>query len=409
MKRASMLVLAASVATPALAQHQGHVPPPVQQTSQEERAAAADPHAGHTMPPPAPVPPNSQPAGVTNPDPHAGHAMPVEEASADPHAGHVMPEQGVPSDGEAADPHAGHAMPAQEAATEQPADPHAGHNMTSAQPTAISEDPHAGHVMAGEQPAAAIPAGPPPPQAFSGPEHAADLFYAEPAMVDAREELLSEHGNIPAYRILLDRLEARMGDGADGYAWDAEAWYGGDSNKLWLTSEGEGTFGERVEGAEVQALWSRALDPWFDLQLGVRQDFSSGPDRTHLVAGVQGLAPYWFEVEAMAFVSNKGEVSARFEAEYDLRLTQTLILQPAAEFDIALQNSPEIGVGSGLSSAEIGARLRYELYPQTGPAGLAPYIGVHYERAFGRTAGYLRGAGDEVGGWSILAGLRTWF
>lgn len=151
------------------------------------------------------------------------------------------------------------------------------------------------------------------------------------------------------------------------------------------------------------------MDPWFDLQLGVRQDFGSGPDRTHLVAGIQGLAPYWFEVGATAFVSNKGDVSTRFEGEYDLRLTQALIFQPRVEFDLALQDSPEIRVGSGLSTAEIGARLRYEFFPSSGPAVIAPYVGIQYERAFGQTARYYRAAGDDVGGWSVLAGLRTWF
>ena len=228
-------------------------------------------------------------------------------------------------------------------------------------------------------------------------------------MVQARGNMSREHGAMKTSRFLIDRLEARIGKGRDGYAWDAEAWYGGDIDKLRVTTEGEGEFGGAVEKTEVQALWSRALDPWFDVQVGIRHDFQSGPDRGHLVAGVQGLAPYWFEVEGTAFVSNKGEVSARFEAEYDLRLTQSLILQPLVELDLALQDSPEILVGSGLSTAELGARLRYELFPRSGPAVSAPYIGVHYERAFGDTARFRRAASEDAGGWRILAGLRTWF
>jgi copper resistance protein B len=106
------------------------------------------------------------------------------------------------------------------------------------------------------------------------------------------------------YQVLIDQLEAKFRNGRDGYAWDAQASHGGDINKLWLKTEGEGAFGEAVEGAEVQALWSRAIDPWFDLQLGVRHDFRPDPERTHLVVGVQGLAPYWFEVDTAAFVSN---------------------------------------------------------------------------------------------------------
>ena len=387
MKRALMIVLAASVATPAIAQHEGHAPAQAEQTRQNE--PAADPHAGHHMPAPAPAPASALSEAPEADDPHAGHAMPAEPAGAD---------------------HAGHTVPAEHAGPDAPADPHAGHDMAPAQEHAAAADPHAGHNMGPARNAAPIPpAGPPPAQALSGPEHAADVFYGQPAMAQSRANLIGEHGGVPTYRFLVDQLEARIREGADGYAWDAEAWYGGDINKLWVTFEGEGTFGEGVEDAELQALWSRAVDPWFDLQLGVRQDFGSGPDRTHLVAGIQGLAPYWFEVGAMAFVSNKGDVSARFEGEYDLRLTQALIFQPRVEFDLALQDSREIRVGSGLSTAEIGARLRYEFFPSSGPAVIAPYVGIQYERAFGQTARYYRAAGDDVGGWSVLAGLRTWF
>ena len=97
-------------------------------------------------------------------------------------------------------------------------------------------------------------------------------------------------------------------------------------------------------------------------------------------------------------------MSARLEAEYDLRLTQKLILQPRAEVELALQDVPELGIGSGLSSGEIGARLRYEIRPE-----FAPYVGVEYERAFGDTARFQRAAGEEAGGWNLLVGVRTWF
>ena len=257
--------------------------------------------------------------------------------------------------------------------------------------------------------AALPPAVPPPPIAFSGPEHAANLFYSDPAMAEARDELIQEHGGLTAYRIFVDQAEVAIRKGREGYSFDAQAWYGGDINKLWLKTEGEGTFGEAFEGAEVQALWSRAIDPWFDAQLGVRQDFQSGPDRTYLVAGIQGLAPYWFEVEGTAFLSNKGDLTARFEAEYDFRLTQAVILQPLVEVDLALQDVPELGIGSGLSTAEIGARLRYQIRPSSGPAEISPYIGIEYERAFGDTARFRRLADEDVGGWSFLIGLRTWF
>ncbi|MGA9582301.1 MAG: copper resistance protein B [Allosphingosinicella sp.] len=205
-------------------------------------------------------------------------------------------------------------------------------------------------------------------------------------------------------RFLIDQLEARIRNGRDGYFLNAEAWYGGDINRFWLKTEIEGEFGHSPEQAEVQALYSLAIDPWWNLQAGVRYDFRPDPERAYLVLGVEGLAPYWFEVDAAAFVSNKGDVSARVEVENDLRLSQRLILQPRIELDLAAQDVPEIGVGSGLSTAELGLRLRYEIKPE-----FAPYVGVAYERAFGDTAGFRRAAGDKAGGFNFLVGVRAWF
>lgn len=195
-----------------------------------------------------------------------------------------------------------------------------------------------------------------------------------------------------------------MRDGSDGYAWDAQGWYGGDINKLWVKSEGEGSFGESPEQAEVQALYSRAINPWFNLQGGVRYDLQPSPGRMHLVLGIQGLAPYWFEIDGALFLSNKGDLTARFEAEYDQRITQKLILQPRFEFNLAAQDVAELGIGAGLSTAEAGLRLRYEIVPE-----FAPYIGIEYERSFGNTADFSRGAGKKAGGWSLVTGVRLWF
>lgn len=248
------------------------------------------------------------------------------------------------------------------------------------------------------------PVGPPPPAALSGPTHAADTVFPADRMVDARGVLRTEHGSIRTYRVLIDQFEARIQSGRDGYAWDAQAWYGGAINRVWIKAEGEGTFGGSIDAAEVQALWSRAIDPWFNVQAGVRYDFRPDPERGYLVLGIQGLAPYWFEVDGAFFLSQKGDLSARFEGEYDQRITQRLILQPRVDLDFSLQDVPELRIGSGLSSAEAGLRLRYEFVPE-----FAPYVGVHYGRAFGDTARFRRAAGEDVGGWSFLLGVRTWF
>ena len=262
---------------------------------------------------------------------------------------------------------------------------------------------HAGQDMSGMN-APEPPVAPPPPEALKGPENAADTVYGTAAMQRSRTFLLTkEHGGMTASRLLLDQLETRVRKGRDGYYVNAEGWYGGDIDKLWLKSEIEGDYGRSAEQMEFQALWSHALDPWFNLQTGIRFD-AEPRTRGRLVLGIEGLAPYSWEVNAAAFVSYRGDVTARAEAEHDVRITQKLILQPRAELDFALQDIPEERVGSGLSNVELGARLRYQFVPN-----FAPYVGVVYERAIGRSARSLRAGDERPGGLQFTVGLRTWF
>jgi copper resistance protein B len=283
------------------------------------------------------------------------------------------------------------------ASTASAADPHKGHEDRQAdQVETPATDPHAGHAPVEPPP------GPPPEAAFSGPAHAADILFGEADMVGAREQLRGEHGAMTAYRATVDRLETPADGDRDGFVWDAQAWYGGDVHKLWIKSEGEGSFDETAADAEVQALWSRAVTPWFDVQAGLRHDFQSGPERSYLVLGLQGLAPYRIKVDAAAFVSDEGDVSGRLEAEYDLLVTQRLILQPRAEIGIAVQEVP--GLGSGIGDLEFGLRLRYALARE-----FAPYLGVQWERTFGDTADFARSAGEDTSDLFFVAGLHFWF
>lgn len=361
-------------------------------------AQAADPHAGHAMPaqPPAPT------------DPHAGHAMPAApKPSADPHAGHAMPEPpkasspSQPTQGAASaapvDPHAGHAMPAQPAA---PADPHAGHT------TPGPADPHAGHTMApmeGGQTAAALPVGNAPAPAVIT-DNVADQVFGTGPMQRARGILAREHGGVRIAKLMLNLAEYQSQPPGGGYRWDVEGWYGGDINRFVFKSEGEGSGGEGVELAEVQALYSRAVARYTDVQVGVRRDFGSGNSRTYATVGVESLFPYWFEVEAAAFLSDRGDLTGRVEGTYDLRLTQRVILQPQAELRLSAQKLPRLNTGSGITHAELGLRLRYEIRRE-----FAPYIGVAYERAFGGTADFLQFAGEDVESTTFVVGLRAWF
>ncbi|MFB9047201.1 copper resistance protein B [Sphingobium indicum] len=312
------------------------------------------------------------------------------EAPVDPHAHHA-------TEAEADNPHDGQDQP--HAPSSFPADEHAGHAMPS-QSAHEAHTAHAHHAPGIPDP----PVAPPSAAALTGPDHAADAIYGTPAMAPAREIVRKEHGDIKSGMILIDQLEAVISKGKDGYAWDAQGWYGGDIDRLWIKTEGESSFDESPTHAEAQALWNHALEPWWNFQTGIRQDFGTGPNRTYAVVGVQGLAPYWFEMGGALFLSNRGDVTARIEAEYDQRLTQKLILQPAIEFNLAAQDVPELGIGSGLSTAELELRLRYQFVPE-----FAPYVGVQYERAFGDTADFRRAQGEKAGGWNLLIGIRSWF
>ncbi|PZU08059.1 MAG: copper resistance protein CopB [Sphingomonas sp.] len=235
-------------------------------------------------------------------------------------------------------------------------------------------------------------------------DHAADAFYDAGAMAAARADLRREHGGMRLHQILFNLAEIQARRGREGYRWDAEGWWGGDINRFVVKSEGEGRFGRSLEAAEAQALFSRAIGPYHDLQAGIRQDLGRGPRRTYAVIGIEGLAPYWFETEGSLFLSDKGDLLGRVEAWYDQRITQRLILQPRVELNLAAQDVREQAIGHGLSMAELGLRLRYEVR-----RAFAPYVGVSWEGRAGRTARYARAAGEAVRGTAAVAGIRTWF
>lgn len=305
------------------------------------------------------------------------------------------------------DPHAGHVMPgaAQATPAAAPADPHAGHVM----PVTPPADPHAGHVMpaapssGGQGTAAEQKVGDAPPPAPIT-DYAADGVFGSDAMKRARELLAVEHGTAILSKVMINIAEYQSGPSGGGYRWDGRAWYGGDINRLVIKAEGDGNGNDGVESAEVQALYSRAIARYTDVQIGLRHEFEPNPQRTHLSVGLETLLPYWFEVEGAVFLSEKGDLTGRFEGSYDLQLTQRIVLQPQAELRWATQDVPELAIGSGVSHAELGLRLRYEFKRE-----FAPYIGVAYERTLGRTSDYARIRGENVESTRFVVGIRTWF
>ncbi|MGH8193218.1 MAG: copper resistance protein B [Woeseiaceae bacterium] len=269
---------------------------------------------------------------------------------------------------------------------------------------------HEGHdVEEDEMSAMQHPAGPqpeasPPPAAWSGPDYAADTLFDPRQMAGAREQMRLEHGGLKTSLFLADRFETRTGGGEENYLWDVQGRYGGDINKLWLKSEGQGVLGDTPESAEFQALYSRAITPFFDIQAGIRHDIRPDPERSHLVLGLQGLLPYVYEIDTAVFLSDKGDLTGRLEGEFDLQVSQRLILQPRVELTIAAQEIPELRIGSGFGSIEAGLRLRYEIRRE-----LAPYVGVGWQQKLGDTGDFARAAGEDRGGWHAVAGVRAWF
>ena len=204
--------------------------------------------------------------------------------------------------------------------------------------------------------------------------------------------------------VLIDRLEFREQDGNDVVFWDGFARAGTDENKVAVRAEGEYVPDRNtVADAEFWFLYQRLISDFFDAQIGVRHDVKPNPSRTYGVLGVSGLAPQWFEVEANAFIRRRN-VLARLEAEYDLLITQRLVLQPRVEANFSTSDDSRIGVGSGISNVDAGLRLRYEVTRE-----FAPYVGINWERKLGNTQDLARDEGEDTDILAVVAGFRIFF
>lgn len=201
---------------------------------------------------------------------------------------------------------------------------------------------------------------------------------------------------------LFDQFEARIGT-ENSFRWDGEGWVGTDTNRLWLKSEGTVTNGTVGDGSH-QALYDRPLTTYFDVQAGIRYDIDSGPSRGWAALGIQGLAPQWFDVEVTLYASDSGHFAARFEAFYELLLTNRLILEPQIELNFYSKSDPGRSTGSGLSDLDAGLRLRYQFTRK-----FAPYIGVVFEDKFGDSAAFARRQGETVNDARFAVGIRSWF
>lgn len=239
-------------------------------------------------------------------------------------------------------------------------------------------------------------------QGGNAPANARSSDYSD-GIAASPEHQLHLHGSAPSGMLLIDQLEAFHGRDANGQSWEAQAWYGSDSDKLWLRSEGERGRG-KLEDGNLEVLWNHNISTFWGSQLGVRHDLGEGPARSWMAFGVQGLAPYWFELEATGYVGASGRTAVRLRAEYEMLFTQRLILQPEAEINLYGKSDRQRRLGSGVSDIQFGLRLRYEIRRQ-----FAPYLGVNWVRRVGTSADYARQDQQPVLDRQIVAGFRIWF
>lgn len=226
------------------------------------------------------------------------------------------------------------------------------------------------------------------------------LSSAPDAMHNEHQLMMADEHNFSM--LLLDRFEAVNGD-ENFQSWDGQFWYGTTFQRFVIKSEGDYAKGS-FEETGTDFLYSRAVSTFWDVQAGLRQETSDGPDRSWLAVSVQGLAPYWFELDISAYLGTNGRTALSFEAEYELQLTQRLILQPRMELTLYGQDDKELGRGSGLSDISLGLRLRYEFSRQ-----FAPYAGVEWTNKFGNTRDFSRTAGMDAEETRLIAGVRWWY
>ena len=338
------------------------------------------------------------PAWAQAPAPHGGMDMPSAAATQDMGpASAAMP--GMPSNGTGAMPGMHHA-PAAAASSQAPG--------TTGQAAGMQDMSGMGGTSHGAAAGSAMPMAPmqggsaPPdardPNAYSG---GYTLDSGPYTLTGVRPPRLGDEHSFGT--LLIDRLERVYGRDGNATAYDAQGWFGRDQNKLVLKAEGDVAQG-RLQSARTEVLWGHAAATFWDTQLGLRNDSGVGPARNWLAFGVQGIAPYWFDIEATGYLGDQGRSALRLAASYDVLLTQKLIAQPRIDANAYGKSDPARDIGSGLSNLTAGLRLRYEFTRQ-----FAPYVGVEWAGKFGQTADLARAAGERPRQTRLVAGVRLWF
>ncbi len=282
----------------------------------------------------------------------------------------------------------------------QPAVDHSQHTAAAAAPVtapAVDHSQHATHA-GGFSRAGPLPQGGRDPHGYSG-------GYQLGAGLHALEHGHDQLHVADSHRfgaVIIDQLESVSGDEGEATAYDLQAWLSQGMQRVTLKAEGDIEHSE-LEESRTELLWGKALSAYWDTQLGVRHDTGAMPDQSWLAFGVQGLAPYWFEIDATAYLGSGGQTSVRLDVEYDLLLTQRLIFEPGAELNLYGKRNTKRGIRSGLSDVTLGMRLRYEFTRQ-----FAPYVGIEWTESYVDSREFTRAEGKKVGGATWVAGLRLW-
>lgn len=334
--------------------------------------------------------------------PLIGWGLPVAGLALEDHSGHVMPAVALPATVAPAEDHSQHGQALEVEPPAVPVEDHSGHAPASPAPAPggplrnAPADPHAGHRGHGRHPVV-VPAAPLPGPVLPAPDPER-LRAAFPEFVPHAHMQAS-----PWAKVVLDRLEAQEAGDDTALAWEGRASWGREFDRLALTSEGERLHGD-TEELRHELFWSHAFSRWWESRLGLRRDDGEGPARNWVGVGVEGLAPMFIEVSAVAYVGESGRTAFTLEAEYEARLTNRLILQPRLELNAHGEDDAQKGIASGLSDTSLGLRLRYEIRRE-----LAPYAGVEWNRLHGDSARLARRAGEREGEARLVAGLRIWF
>jgi copper resistance protein B len=237
-------------------------------------------------------------------------------------------------------------------------------------------------------------------------------------MPNAQHTSAMIHGDTLNYLLLAERVEYLKSDSFLTLVWDMQGWVGNDYHKLWLKTEGTHdneadsqtssanttASKQKSDSLEVQALYSKAIVPFWDLQTGLRHNSEPNTTNTYAVIGVMGLAPYWFHIDTAAFLSTHGDLSTRLQVDYDLRFTQRLLLQPSIEFNYNFSDDNAEGIGRGMGKSSFGLRLRWEIRPE-----FAPYVGLEWSRIYDASTNLLAAAGTKSSDVEVVAGIRFWY